>query len=71
MKSPAEENPAAICRERGIRITGPQRIILQVLTDTSDHPGAVELHRRMTAIDPGFRETPLSLLLQSSKSIAT
>ena len=43
---------AALCKESGLRLTGPRRIIFQVLAKSSDHPDAVELHRRVTAIDP-------------------
>lgn len=45
-------NIEAICRELGLRLTGPRRTIMQVLSDSSDHPDAIELHRRVTAIEP-------------------
>jgi len=35
-------------------MTGPRRVILQVLEDAEDHPDAVELHRRVSAIEPGI-----------------
>ncbi|PLP58871.1 transcriptional repressor [Mesorhizobium loti] len=47
-----ERNIADLCREFGLRLTGPRRIIMQVLSDSSDHPDVVELHRRVTAIEP-------------------
>lgn len=40
------------CREHGVRMTGPRRVIVDVLGDATDHPDAVELHRRAAAIDP-------------------
>lgn len=39
-------------KEAGLRLTGPRRVIMQVLSEASDHPDAVELHRRVTAIEP-------------------
>jgi Fur family ferric uptake transcriptional regulator len=47
-----ERNIADICREFGLKLTGPRRIIMQVLFESSDHPDVVELHRRVTAIEP-------------------
>lgn len=54
MKSPALTDLAAICKEHGLRMTGPRKIIVQVLSQSSDHPDAVELHRRVSQIDPGI-----------------
>ncbi|WP_075291517.1 Fur family transcriptional regulator [Pararhizobium arenae] len=45
---------AELCRKHGLRMTGPRRIILDVLSEATDHPDAVELHRRVTAINPGI-----------------
>jgi Fur family ferric uptake transcriptional regulator len=50
--SEMELHIAALCKEFGLRLTGPRRIIMQVLSDSSDHPDVVELHRRVTAIEP-------------------
>jgi Fur family ferric uptake transcriptional regulator len=47
-----ERNIADLCREFGLRLTGPRRIIMQVLFESSDHPDVVELHRRVTALEP-------------------
>lgn len=41
-----------ICRALGLRVTGPRRVIMQVLAEATDHPDTVELHRRVTEIDP-------------------
>jgi Fur family ferric uptake transcriptional regulator len=49
---PQEKNIIARCKEFGLRVTGPRRVIIRVLSDSSDHPDAVELHRRVTAIEP-------------------
>ncbi|MBS1303716.1 Fur family transcriptional regulator [Loktanella sp. SALINAS62] len=35
----------------GLRMTGPRRIIAQVLDASSDHPDVEELHRRATTVD--------------------
>lgn len=45
---------AARCKEHGLRLTGPRRIILQVIAGAAGHLDAVELHRRVTKIDPGI-----------------
>ncbi len=42
----------AICRAHGLRVTGPRRIIVKVLSHATDHPDVTELHRRVTDIDP-------------------
>lgn len=45
---------ATLCKENGLRLTGPRRILMEVLAQSDDHPDAVELHRRVTQIDPGI-----------------
>jgi Fur family ferric uptake transcriptional regulator len=52
MNALSQDNLTDLCREQGLRLTGPRRIIMQVLSKTTDHPDVVELHRRVTAIDP-------------------
>ena len=42
----------AQCREAGRRITGPRRIIAEVIAEADDHPDVLELYRRIAAIDP-------------------
>lgn len=49
-----DKDITTLCRENGLRLTGPRRVIMQVLADSSDHPDVVELHRRVQAIDPGI-----------------
>jgi Fur family ferric uptake transcriptional regulator len=44
----------ARCKEHGLRLTRPRRVIIQILAGAADHPDAVELHRRVTRIDPGI-----------------
>nr|WP_138470464.1 Fur family transcriptional regulator [Poseidonocella sp. HB161398] len=41
------------CRRSGLRITGPRRVILEVLQSAEDHPDVEELHRRVSRIEPG------------------
>ncbi len=48
----ATETLERLCREKGLRVTGPRRVIVSVLAQADDHPDVVELHRRATAIDP-------------------
>lgn len=36
------------------RLTGPRRVIMKVLSEATDHPDVVELHRRVNAIDHGI-----------------
>jgi Fur family ferric uptake transcriptional regulator len=42
------------CRAKGLRITGPRRVIARVLGEAQDHPDVVELHRRAEKIDRGI-----------------
>jgi len=42
------------CAERGMRMTGPRRVIAQVLAEASDHPDVEELHRRVAKVEPGI-----------------
>lgn len=41
-------------RRAGIRITRPRRIILDILASTEDHPDAMEIFQRASAIDSGI-----------------
>ncbi len=40
-----------LCRENGMRMTGPRRIIARVLSEARDHPDVEEVHRRASAQD--------------------
>lgn len=40
-----------LCKDKGLKMTEQRRVIAQVLSDSSDHPDAEELHRRAAAID--------------------
>ncbi len=42
------------CVERGMRMTGPRRVIARVLAEASGHPDVEELHRRVAAVEPGI-----------------
>ena len=49
------------CRAKGLRITGPRRVIARVIGEAEDHPDVVELHRRAVALDRGISlSTPYS-----------
>lgn len=41
----------AQCRALGIRLTGPRKLIAEVLAEANDHPDVPELHRRVAARD--------------------
>lgn len=43
---------ADLCKAHGLRLTEPRRVIMRVLSESTDHPDAVELHRRVSAVDP-------------------
>ena len=42
----------ARCSDRGLRLTGPRRVIAQVLEQAADHPDVEELYARVQAIAP-------------------
>jgi Fur family ferric uptake transcriptional regulator len=42
----------AQCRARGLRLTGQRRLIAQLITEATDHPDILELHRRARVSDP-------------------
>lgn len=46
-------NPNLIeaCRAQGLRITGPRRVIAEVLALAADHPSIDELYQRVAARD--------------------
>ena len=41
-------------RRQGVRITRPRRIILGILSETGDHPDALEIFRRAVSVDAGI-----------------
>jgi Fur family ferric uptake transcriptional regulator len=41
-------------RKAGVRITRPRRTILGILSETGDHPDAMEIFRRAEALDPSI-----------------
>lgn len=53
MTRPKPKTLLEACRQQGLRITGPRRVILEVLSAAEDHPDVEELHRRVAAIEPG------------------
>ncbi len=38
-------------RRAGVRITRPRKVILRILTETDDHPDAMEIFQRASAVD--------------------
>lgn len=54
MSRPSTETPTdyeTLLREAGLRITRPRRTILSILTGAGDHPDALEIFRRASAVD--------------------
>ena len=41
-------------KRAGVRLTRPRRVIVGLLTQTEDHPDALEIFRRASAIDPSI-----------------
>jgi Fur family ferric uptake transcriptional regulator len=39
-------------KRAGVRLTQPRRVIVGILSQTDDHPDALEIFRRATLIDP-------------------
>lgn len=44
----------AALRKAGVRITRPRRVILSILSETGDHPDAMEIFRRAVGVDPSI-----------------
>jgi len=44
----------ARCEQKGLRLTGPRRIIAAVLGEAEDHPDAASVHRRARRLEPGI-----------------
>jgi Fur family transcriptional regulator, ferric uptake regulator len=42
------------CKAQGRRITGPRKLIAEVISLAKDHPDAAEIHRRVSKKDPGI-----------------
>lgn len=42
------------CRHAGLRVTGPRRVIAEVVSASSDYPDVPELYRRVSVIDPNI-----------------
>jgi Fur family ferric uptake transcriptional regulator len=40
------------CASKGLRMTGPRRVIAEVLEASHDHPNVEELHARVARLDP-------------------
>lgn len=40
------------CERKGLRMTGPRRVIASVLSDSEDHPDVAAVHRRACRQDP-------------------
>ena len=43
-----------LCAAKGLRMTGPRRVIARVIGSAEDHPDVEQIHRRASTIDPGI-----------------
>lgn len=43
-----------ICIDKGLRMTGPRRVIARVLSEAEDHPDVQQVHERANKIDPAI-----------------
>ena len=41
----------ALCKERGLKMTGARRLVCRVLSEAVDHPDVEEIHRRASMLD--------------------
>ncbi|HEU0221909.1 MAG TPA: Fur family transcriptional regulator [Paracoccaceae bacterium] len=46
MSRPVQKDYVALMRGAGLRVTGPRRIILELVAEAGGHPDAYEIHRR-------------------------
>lgn len=53
----AERDYERALRAAGVRITRQRRTILRILSEADDHPDAMELYRRATAVDASISLT--------------
>ncbi len=51
MHMQSNEQITRLCKEKGLRMTGQRRVIMTVLSEATDHPDVVELHRRVSSVD--------------------
>jgi Fe2+ or Zn2+ uptake regulation protein len=66
--APAPEASASALRERGLRLTGPRRVVLEVVRGTGSHPTAEWVHRmvrrRLPRVSLGTVYRNLRLLVE-------
>jgi len=51
MTSTAVESIERACRQVGLKMTGPRRVVARVIAEMDDHPDVREMHRRAAEID--------------------
>lgn len=51
---PENRDYEAWLRRAGVRITRPRQVILRILSETEDHPDAMEIFNRASEIDPSI-----------------
>ncbi|WP_343358066.1 Fur family transcriptional regulator [Bartonella schoenbuchensis] len=61
-----KQNYEQVLRAAGLRITRQRRIILDILTDTDDHPNAFEIFQRANKIDSSIS---LSTVYRTMKTL--
>lgn len=65
---PSKPDYAEELRRAGVRMTRPRRVIVDILTETEDHPDAMEIFRRAVKID---RSISLSTVYRTMKLLET
>ncbi|MGD9912784.1 MAG: Fur family transcriptional regulator [Rhizobiaceae bacterium] len=65
---PSKPDYAEELRRAGVRMTRPRRVIVDILTETEDHPDAMEIFRRAVKIDHSIS---LSTVYRTMKLLET
>lgn len=68
MAKPKKPDYERELRGAGVRITRPRRIILAILSDSGDHPDAMDIFRRAVAVDGSIS---LSTVYRTMKLLET
>lgn len=53
-REPALDALEDLCAAKGLRMTGPRRVIARVIGSAEDHPDVEQIHRRASTIDSGI-----------------
>jgi len=67
-QAPSKQDYEKQLRRAGVRITRPRRVILDILSETEDHPDAIEIYERAKVID---KSISLSTVYRTMKLLET